>query len=208
MYSLTVAQIDYSVAKEAMQWHYSNSYPSGVSARYGVWEDNGFIGAILFGSGSNQKMGMPFGLRFNEIRELQRVALKEHHAPVSQIVSGAIKLLKTDSPVHLRMLLSYADPAHNHHGGIYQASNWIYLGPNTGSADAIEIRGQNFHKRTIGKKYGTTRMSVVRQYEPSARWVHVPRKHVYVLPLDHQMAKKLRPLGLPYPKRDGWELAA
>ncbi|WP_449441465.1 Mom family adenine methylcarbamoylation protein [Serratia entomophila] len=48
-------------------------------------------------------------------------------SPVSQILAKAIKFLSAVCP-GLRLIVSYADKDQNHHGGIYQATNWIYEG--------------------------------------------------------------------------------
>ena len=53
----------------------------------GVWEDGQFAGVVLLSRGSNNHLGSPYGLTQTEVCELTRVALREHKAPVSQIVA-------------------------------------------------------------------------------------------------------------------------
>ena len=44
----------YEAAKYAVEhWHYSHSLPIGKLVKIGVWEDDQFIGAVVFGYGAN-----------------------------------------------------------------------------------------------------------------------------------------------------------
>src|SRR5688572_27900813 len=110
-----------------MRWHYSRRMPRCKLAKIGAWEDGRFIGAVVFGRGATPNIGSPFGLDQTEVCELVRVALRDHRAPVSQIMAEARRKLRETSP-GLRVIVSFADTAQDHHGGIYQADNWIYLG--------------------------------------------------------------------------------
>jgi len=102
--------------------------PKGKLVSIGVWENRDFIGSILFGLGSGKStLGKAHGLQLFQMAELVRVALYRHQTPVSRIVSIAVKMLRKQSP-GIKLLVSFADPLQNHHGGIYQAMNWIYTG--------------------------------------------------------------------------------
>src|SRR5574337_1147184 len=79
-------------------WHYSHAMPAGKLIKIGVWEDNKFIGAVIFGRGANNHLLMPYGLDVTEGCELVRVALKEHQTTVTKIISIAIRLLKKKNP--------------------------------------------------------------------------------------------------------------
>jgi len=135
-------------------WHYSKIVPGGRLVRYGVWEDGKFIGSIIYGCGVNPNIGSFLKLEMHEITELLRVALNNHHAPVSKIVAISMKLLKKDFP-NIRALVSYADPEQGHKGKIYQAMNWYYIG-NTNPARKYFKNGKFFHSRTMpGKDLST-----------------------------------------------------
>ena len=101
--------------------------PKSKLVKIGVWENNKFIGCIIFGSGANNSMLKPYGLSMQQGCELVRVALSTHKSPVTKIISIAIRLLKQNFP-KLRLIISYADQRQNHLGIIYQAGNWIYTG--------------------------------------------------------------------------------
>jgi len=184
----------YEAAKYAVtHWHYSRSMPAGKMVKVGAWEDSKYIGAVLFAYGANQKIGSPYGLKQIEVCELVRVALTDHQTPVSRIIALSLKYLKKQSP-GIRLVVSYADTGHGHHGGIYQATNWIYEGYFDGEHSVI-VNGRTMHRRQAYSLFGTTR--------PKGS-VNVPAsgKHKYLMPLDDEMRKRIEPLRKPYPKRD------
>ena len=53
----------HDAAKHAvMRWHYSRAMPKSKLVRIGVWEDERFAGAIIYGLGANRHIARPFGL--------------------------------------------------------------------------------------------------------------------------------------------------
>jgi len=82
--------------------------PIGRIVKIGVWEDE-YIGAILFARGASPNLGTKYRLDQTEICELVRVALHHHQAPVTKIISIAIKLLRKQSP-GLKLIVSFAEP--------------------------------------------------------------------------------------------------
>lgn len=191
----------HAAAKYAVEhWHYSKSLPGADSVKVGVWEDGDFIGCIFFSRGSNNNMGKPYGLPQTEICELTRIALNTHSAPVSKIASVALRMMKAHCS-GLRMVLSYADPKEGHHGGIYQAMNWVYVGRSQPQRELV-VAGKFMHKRSATSKYGTASPDKIKamtglvvEYGP-IEW-----KHTYLMPLDKAMKAQIEPLRKPYPKR-------
>ena len=61
-----------------LNWHYSKCVPVGKLVKIGAWEDNKFIGVVLFGRGANQHLGKPYNLEQTECVELVRIALNRH----------------------------------------------------------------------------------------------------------------------------------
>ena len=186
---LKIDWASHDAAKYACEnWHYSKVLPVGKLVKVGAWEDNKFIGCVLFGRGANKNMPKPYGLGQDECVELVRVALTSHSAPVSKIMMLAVKFLKRSSP-GIRLIVSYADLDSNHHGGIYQATNWIYEGLfNKDTVSAFIINGKKTHRKSIdslGVKQSLTEV----------------RKHKYLMPLDKDMSAKIAPLAKPYPMR-------
>lgn len=167
---------------------------------FGVWEDDVFVGAVVYALGAAPSIGRPFGLQQTEVCELVRVALNTHESPVTMILAKTFKLLHARSP-GLRLLVSFADSAHGHHGGIYQAGNWIYIGSK--GYHVYRVNGEDVHPKTLHSRYGKGGQSIpwLRAHvDPRATRVHTPEKHKYVLPLDKRMRKRVLPLALPYPK--------
>ena len=195
---------NHSAAKYAvMKWHYSQSMPVGKMVKVGVWEDGAFVGCVLFGLGNNQYQGNAYGLQSSEVCELIRVALRQHAAPVTRIVSLALKMLKQQSP-GLRLVVSYADPEQGHHGGIYQGGNWVYIGTGGSTEAFYDERGERIHSRSISAS-GTPKnvfgRMVVRKTKGEIRRVKLMPKYKYLYPLDDAMRKQIAPLAKPYPKR-------
>lgn len=200
--TLDVAPVGPGAAAYAVRhWHYSRTMPVGTAQRYGVWEAGSFVGVVLFGRGAAPNLGAAFGFGRYDVCELTRVALREHAAPVSQIVPRAVAALRRSSPA-TRVVFSFADPWHGHHGGIYQAMNWLYLGT---TADARRYRdrvtGELHHQRVV------TASGVVRQFGRATRAIRpdscdlviVPGKHRYALPLDRAARRVLSRAVVEYP---------
>lgn len=179
-----------------VNWHYSKSLPVGKLVKIGIWEKGEFTGVVLFAWGMNKSLGSPYGLQMNECCELVRVAMKPHKCAVSRVMALALRFLRKQSQ-GLRLVVSFADPAAGHHGGIYQAGGWVYTGQ---SAPNFEWRlnGKRLNKRAYtGHNFGSPKMQV-----PSgAVRVTLPGKHRYLMPLDAEMRERILPLSKPYPKR-------
>lgn len=191
-----VKNCSYEAAKYAvMNWHYSKSMPSGKLVKFGVWENEKFVGSVIYGRGTNRHIGSEYQLDQYEVCELVRVALASHEAPVSQIVAQTLKLLK-ESNEGLRLVVSYADPEQGHTGTIYKAGNWIYVGAPP-SMPYFIINGKKTHSRTAyvgGRNLNWYRENV----DPNATTVTPPGKFKFIYPLDKQTRRKVAKLGVPY----------
>lgn len=174
-------------------WHYSKRLPVGKTVRLGVWEDDAFIGCVLFSRGASPHLGTKYGLKQTEVCELVRIALKEHAAPVSKIISIAMKILRKHS-TGLKLVVSFADPAQNHVGIIYQASSWLYNGETSAGYEywddgrwkhAREVSGGAFGQQC---KYDHTKLER-RQTLP---------KHRYLFPFCCEVKGQIE--SKPYPK--------
>jgi len=187
----------HDAAKYAVEhWHYSRCMPSGKLVRVGAWEDERFIGAIMYGLGATPMLCRPYGLAINQVAELVRVALAPHKAPVSRMMAISLKMLRKFCP-GLRIVVSFADTNEGHHGGIYQATNWIYAGRSDAAKFGV-LNGKVIHPRTISEMV---------KRDPSVRsrmtWTVKQGKHRYLMPLDDSMRAFCAKLAQPYPKRAG-----
>lgn len=183
-------------------WHYSRTVPVPPLVKIGVWEDERFIGVVIFSRGASSNLLKPYGLKQVEGCELTRIALTSHVTPVSKILSIAIKFLKKNSP-GLRLIVSFADPNEGHHGGVYQATNWIYAGKTAPSFDYFDSMGRKWHSRQVSEKGFNVQQGSIRKTVKPSDCIKVSRegKHRYLLPLDEKMRESISNLKQPYPKR-------
>lgn len=187
---LLVAPCDYKAAKYAVtHWHYSKSMAAFKNVCFGVWENDIFIGAVVFGRGANNNLHKPYDLQMSNICELVRVALSKHKTPISKIISLAIKLLRKSQPM-LRLIVSYADPEQGHEGIIYQAMNWFYEG-SVKCTPKYLLDDKWVHARQANSILGSV---IGLDSKP------VLNKYKYLYPLDRAMRKQIAPLAKPYPK--------
>lgn len=200
--SLKIDWATYEAAEYACKmWHYSKCMPVGKLVKLGVWENDSFIGTVIFGRGAAPKLASSFDLDFTELAELVRVSLKEHLTPVTRIMSLSIKFLKKACP-GLRLLVSFADPTQGHHGGIYQGANWIYYGLSdaTGGFEYL-INGKWTTCRSIGSSVGTRKTKEVENKIHFTDKRKAARKHRYAYPIDKDLIPLLLSRQKPYPKR-------
>ena len=193
-------------------WYSRSTFPSGKTARIGVWEDRVFKGVIIFGSGANGALGASYGLAQIQCCEMLRVALDKHQTPVSRILRISTQLIHRAFP-GLRLIVTFADPTAGHHGGIYQAAGWIYTGKTTAASEYI-FHGLRYHGRGMRQtltglgmmhdpQFGRNTLERIRLLDPAATEIMGTAKHRYVLPLDGEMRKQLASIAKPYPKRVG-----
>lgn len=201
--SLKLNWCTHAAAKYAVEhWHYSKSLPPPPHCRVGVWEREKFIGVVLFSRGASASLLSPYGLKDTQGCELTRVALAKHETPVTRIVAIAIKMLRQLNP-RLQLIVSFADPAQQHHGGIYQGGNWVYAGQSARSTEYLGPDGKIWHNRMVSatgvkRVYGKSRR--VWRTDQCTRIVK-PGKHRYLMPLTQQMRDRVARLAKPYPKR-------
>lgn len=196
------------------RWHYSGCLPTGKLVKVGVWEDGQFVGVIIYSRGASPYLGKKYDLGPTEVCELTRVALREHEAPVSQMLAVSLRMLRKIAP-GLRLVVSFADPFRGHHGGVYQAGGWLYTGQS----------GETIEYLVAGKWKHVKSMYVPKAYAEaagrSAEWRHkkgvyyqlkaagllestptrtMPGKYRYLMPLDRATRALVEPLALPYPE--------
>ena len=186
-----------------MHWHYSQRMPAGKRVRIGVWEDGEFVGVVIFGGGATPEIGKPFGLGRLQVCELVRVAMGTHCTPVSRVVAIALRMLRKHSP-GIELVVSFADTAQGHRGGIYMAGGWVYVG--SCAYHVIRLKGRNRHPKTLHSLYGKGGQSIPwlrANVDPKAERITTPPKHKYVMPLTDTGQAIVAPMSQPYPQRAG-----
>lgn len=174
-------------------FHYSRRMPKSKLVKIGAWENDAFIGVVIFGVGATSDLVKRYGLRSEQGCELVRVALKKHVTPVTRIVAIAIKMLKRTNP-GLRLIVSFADPEQGHHGGIYQGGGWVYSGSSQASDEYI-FEGRRWQGRSFRNRFKGM------EKDPRVTVIKGSSKHRYLMPLDEEMRRQIQLLAKPYPKR-------
>jgi len=110
---------------------------------------------------------------------------------LTKFLSDCEKLLKREKK--FRLLVAYADESVGHHGGIYQAASWLYVGLSS-------------RKRIYRNQY-TGKVMSQRAFDQSTlkndpAWLHsnTGRKHTYVFPLTDKGWRAWSMKHRPYPK--------
>jgi len=182
-----------------LHWHYSKTIPIGKLVKVGFWEDEKFIGVIVFSRGTCKNIGAPYGLSQTEVCELTRVALSAHVHPTSEMLKIGIAMLKKIAP-SIRLIVSYADSYQKHVGTIYQATNWIFVGKIT--SPSYSKYGKRIADRGVGtivKELGISRKEYAEKHG-----LEIIRlcKYKYLMPLDKKMRQHVSSLAKPFPKKD------
>lgn len=174
-------------------WHYSRCIPVNKLLKIGVWEDDMFKGVIIYGLGTSAFSHIQYNLKREEVCELVRIALNSHYYPVSKMIATSFLFLKKKCP-NIKLVTSFADPYQGHHGGIYQATNWIYAG-NSAKVKEYFFNGRWRHVTDIYKRLSSDEIKKLEVRDK-------PPKYKYLMPLDKKIRKQILPLSKPYPKRE------
>ncbi|GAG75218.1 unnamed protein product [marine sediment metagenome] len=187
-------KIDYVDHKAALfacrRWHYSKRIPVNKLCKIGIWEDDIFIGVIIFGVGASAHLHEQFNLERYEVCELVRVALNRHKIEVSYLVKKSLKMLKESNPV-LKVCVSFADPSENHFGAIYQAGNWIYTGKSAQESEYFYNKKWR-HATDVCKRL---KPEDIKKLDRRKR----QGKYRYVMPLNKKIRRRIIKSSKPYP---------
>lgn len=154
----------------------------------------------------------------NMVELVRLVRSPDYPFPLSAFLAWAIRQVKKDHD----LLITYADPAHGHHGGVYQASGFFYAGQGTieppgrpekknhfqSLIDGFFIDGIFTPRRSCNARYGTS--SYPKLQALLSECLIIPHrtvnKHLYWRPLrisGRAKAKKLGLKKLSFPKPRG-----
>lgn len=128
--------------------HYAKRIPS-ISYSFGLYDEKILIGILTIGKPASPNLCDGIcGKEFSEyVYELNRLCVNDglEKNVLSYFVSKSLKLINVNI-----ILVSYADCLQNHHGYIYQATNWIYTGKTKERTDIGYENGS--HSRHYDKK--------------------------------------------------------
>ena len=171
---------------------------------YGLFMDNDLIGVCVFGTSANRNNNQIGDFK---IIELNRLFVEDNAGKnvLSFFVAKCLKMLP--SPL---VVLSYADPNNGHHGYIYQATNWLYLGQghrqdgrrDTGITQFIKD-GKMYHAKTVSEMIGGSSKEIAEKNGFTR--LFLPPKHKYCFLIGNKKDKKkmleqIKYPILPYPK--------
>lgn len=198
-----------AVNRLAKRYHYSHR---GLSEGFVVlalsFHDTG---EGLFGDEGPARAGVLFSFpstRWAEpVIELMRMVCCDNYSgpPLSQLVSLGLKELRRQGEWNL--VVSYADPSFDHHGGIYQACSWKYHGRRGKRRDGFQIGKRFVPNRTCSHLYHTQSLPKLKERFRTRSIQIVPHidpgKHLYWKSLNRRGKAKAQRLGFesnPYPK--------
>ena len=178
--------------------HYAHRIPSVMYA-YGLYKNKTLIGVCIFGlPASNNITNLVQGYKIIELNRLVINEIKPKNT-TSWFVSHCLRLLPRPLTV-----ISYADKGQNHHGYIYQATNWTYTG--LGSSDwEFELAGKTYHRRHVYEKLAIPSRGQAIKEGYIAKPTSQKHRYFYFLGSKKQikdMKSKLKFNILPYPKGD------
>ena len=186
-------------ASETHEWllykHYAKRIPS-ISYAFGLYEDKTLIGICTFGAPPSNALciGVCGENNRDKVVELNRLCLNDHNVKnlTSYFLSNCLKLLPNN-----KIIVSYADTSQNHHGYIYQATNWYYTGLSAKRTERYDINNPQKHSKTVTESMDYYSLAVRDR----------PQKHRYVIFTGTKKEKKILKKSLnykilPYPKGD------
>lgn len=166
--------------------HYSKSINGcKISKCFGAYKDGNLVGAALYGELSTTAW-KKYADKEKDVLELRRlVTINKDKNFLSKFLAWQIKQLKKTS---YKLIVSYADPYHNHIGYIYQATNWSYLGTTAKDNLLLTPDGRTYHSRAMRTKYKGVLKPFAQKLQELydqglLKEVQVPGKHIYVYSL-------------------------
>ena len=209
----SISKITYKQAVAFLSIHH---YLRGVSLSamcYGVFIDGSLVAVVAFGTPCSENVrASVLGPEYkNNVAELARLAIDHSHnptpPPASKIVSDCIREFNRERALRqmppIKALISFADSAEGHHGGVYQSMSWLYCGTSDRglSTSYIDQDGRTRHPRQVG-------VNISREQAAALGWSVVQRpslKHRYIKLIGSKLERKalsrlLKLSVLPYPK--------
>jgi hypothetical protein len=188
-------------SSETYDWllnkHYAKRIPP-ISFSFGLFDKNKTMeGICTFGVPISSQLKKCCTNKYSNIfYELNRLCVNQNEKNMTSFfVSQCLKLL----PKPL-ILVSYADSSQNHHGYIYQATNWIYTGLSIKINDYMVKGLEHLHGATIldsvgrndnGIEYTKGKIERLKEkYGDKLYKKERPRKHRYFYFIGSKKQKK------------------
>jgi hypothetical protein len=203
----TIKPIDAFQCKEwCLKKHYAKRLPP-IEYSFGLFDKGKVLqGVLTLGTPVSNTLRNLWNNEF-KLLELNRLVVNEDLG--KNVLSYFVSMVLRTMPKPF-VIVSYADTSRNHHGYIYQATNWIYTGLSVPFKDYYVKGMEHLHNGTI--------MDMSRGKENRVEWlrekfgddlimVDRPRKHRYFYFIGSKTeCKKMRKMlpykVQPYPKGD------
>ncbi len=205
-HNILVLPIPFMAAKKLItEHHYLHSLPGGTMLTFGAFILNRLLGAITFGAGPALAYRLVKDAKIDDCLTLTRLWLSDQLPANSEsrVIGITLKALRRFT--HIKFVVTYADPAQEHVGIIYQATNWLY----TGLSETVPLYdigdGKPQHSRSLGQIYGTHSIKYLSGQGLPVKLVAQLAKHRYLYFLDSSWRCRLDVPVLPYPKKNGKE---
>ena len=167
------------------EFHYSHIMPDNAFDCYAGYYGDKIAGIIVYGNGANNATFSALipDIEVKDCRELMRLWSADGMPKntESKLIAESLKMLAPE--IHL--VVSFADPSHNHKGTIYQATNFYYCGMSNPSKMLVDEKGKIFHVRSIGtykrrhpELEGMTNLQIMEKY--GWKYIDSSGKHRYV----------------------------
>ena len=176
--------------------HYAKRMCS-ISYAFGLYIDSVLCGVCTFGSPPSRTLciGICGEHNANRVIELNRLCVNEGlpKNTLSYFVSQCLNKLPSG-----KIIVSYADTSMNHHGYIYQATNWIYTGLTLARIERYDTSNPNKHHKNVVKSGQDYNDFAVRQRPQKHRYVYFTGSKTNKKHLRSSLNYKVK----PYPKGD------
>ena len=184
-------------------YHYSERM-AGLVRHAFAWRENGG----LFGDTGRPLAGVIYSQPVNRnfppaSAELSRLVRRDDFGGrLSELVSWSLRWLRGNTPTPF--VLSYADSTQGHHGGIYQACGFVYVGATSPGHIGFNCPDGTFvHGRNCNTRFGTRSVEAIAKFRPDWVPVYGKPKHLYIFPLRQKWGTISRKYGweaMAYPK--------
>ncbi len=194
----TVKSIDNFECKDwLLNKHYAKRMCS-ISYAFGLFNyDNILQGVCTFGSPPSRSLcvGVCGIENVDKVYELNRFIINDNKKNIASFFIGkCLKLL----PNNL-IIVSYADTSKNHHGYIYQATNWIYTGLSAKRTERYDINNPNKHSKSVTENKNNNYQDLaVRQRPQKHRYIYFTGSKTQKKHLKFQLNYEIK----EYPKGD------
>jgi hypothetical protein len=184
-------------------FHYSRR-SAGLVRHAFAWREVGG----MFGDTGEPLAGLTYSQPVNrnfpsESAELSRLIRRnDFQEPISELVTWSLRWLRANTTTPF--VLSYADTTQGHHGGIYQACGFVYVGATSSGRIGFNAPDGSFvHGRTCNVRFGTRSVAAIAKIKPDWVPVYGLPKHLYIFPLRSNwktLARRHNWTAQPFPK--------